>query len=102
RDFHVTGVQTLLFRSRKRRMASAAGGGAAEAIRRFRDPDAERLEVIEQNTPEVLLAVLNSQGVAMVPVPSPTLLPATTTNVFLVTHGGEAVLIDAEIGRAHV
>ncbi|REJ32112.1 MAG: hypothetical protein DIU83_09485 [Bacillota bacterium] len=95
---HEAGTLPLMRPTRALIRELAAGGGAAEAIRRFRDPDAERLEVIEQNTPEVLLAVLNSQGVAMVPVPSPTLLPATTTNVFLVTHGGEAVLIDAGHG----
>jgi len=79
---HEAGTLPLMRPTRALIRELAAGGGAAEAIRRFRDPDAERLEVIEQNTPEVLLAVLNSQGVAMVPVPSPTLLPATTTNVF--------------------
>lgn len=76
----------------------AEGGGTAAAIHRFRDPVAERAEVIEQNTPEVLLSVLSSQGVWMVPIPSPTLLPAAETNVFLVAHGGEAVLVDAGHG----
>lgn len=76
----------------------AAAGGAADVVARFRDPAQDRTEVIEQNTPEVLLSVLSSQGVWMVPVPSPTLLPATETNVYLVVHDGEAVLVDAGHG----
>lgn len=76
----------------------SAMGGTGAVLARFRDPAVGRTEVIERNTPEVLLSVLSSQGVWMVPVPSPTLLPATETNVYLVVHGGEAVLVDAGHG----
>ena len=71
---------------------------AAEAWRRFTDPAARRPDVNEENSPEILHVVLAAQGVWQVPVPSPTLLPATTTNVYLVAHSGEALLIDAGHG----
>ncbi|MFS8543975.1 MAG: MBL fold metallo-hydrolase, partial [Limnochordales bacterium] len=71
---------------------------AADAWARFSGPGARREAVYEANTPEVLRSVLEAQGVWLVPVPSPTLLPATTTNVYLVAHSGEALLIDAGHG----
>ncbi|HEY8418656.1 MAG TPA: MBL fold metallo-hydrolase [Limnochordales bacterium] len=73
---------------------------AAEAWRRFADPAAHRLDVDEENSPEILHLVLAAQGVWQVPVPSPTLLPATTTNVYLAAHSGEALVIDAGHGGA--
>lgn len=95
---HEAGTLPLMRPTRALIKELAAGGGTVEAMRRFHDPATERAEVIEKNTPEVLQAVLASQGVTMVPVPSPTLLPAVDTNVFLVAHGGEALLIDAGHG----
>ncbi len=95
---HEAGTLPLMRPTKAVLQELAARGGTVEAMRRFRDPAAQRAEVIEQNTPEVLLAVLASQGVTMVPVPSPTLWPATETNVFLVAHDGEGLLIDAGHG----
>lgn len=73
-------------------------GSVAEAWERFVDANARRQEVHEGNTPEILRLVLEAQGVWPVPVPTPTLLPATETNVYLVAHGGEAIIIDAGDG----
>lgn len=73
-------------------------GSTEKIMAYYRQPDSLRLEVVEQNTPEVLRAVLASQGVTVVSVPSPTLLPATATNVYLISSGGEALLIDAGDG----
>lgn len=95
---HEAGTMPLMRPTRALIRELADNGGTVQAMRRFLNPASERREVIEQNTPEVLLSVLASQGVTMVPVPSPTLLPATETNVYVVTHGGEAVLIDAGHG----
>lgn len=76
----------------------AALGTTASALRTFHDPTARRDEVIERNTPETLLSVLASQGVSPVSVPSPTLPPATATNVYVIAHADEAVVVDAGWG----
>jgi len=72
----------------------ASLGGARAAVRAFQDASWPREEVLEPNTPETLLAVLSGQGVAVAPVPSPA-SPAGEANVYLISHGGEAVLVDA-------
>src|SRR5690606_669899 len=71
---------------------------AADAWARFSGPGARREAVYEANTPEVLRSVLEAQGVWLVPVPSPTLLPATETNVYLVAHAGRGRLVGAGHG----
>lgn len=76
----------------------ASCGSAAEAWSRFSRPGARREEVFETDTPEILRSVLEAQGVWMVPVPSPTLPPASDTNVYLVANSGEAVFVDAGHG----
>lgn len=73
-------------------------GETATIMTHYRRHDSPRLEVVERNTPEVLEAVLASQGVSFIQVPSPTLLPANGTNVYLIAGGGEAVLVDAGDG----
>lgn len=72
--------------------------GGAVAAKTFMDAAFARVEIIEPNTSETLLAVLSGQGVVVAPVPSPTLPPADETNVYVVAHGGEAVIIDAGCG----
>lgn len=95
---HEAGTLPLM-RPTKALLQRLAGLGlAATAVRTFHDPTAEREEVIEKNTPETLSSVLTSQGVSPVPVPSPTLPPATATNVYVIAHGGEAVIVDAGWG----
>lgn len=76
----------------------ASVGGTSEIVDYYKRIDSERLEVVERNTPEVLESVLASQGVTVIPIPSPTLLPATATNVYMIVRGAEAVLVDAGDG----
>lgn len=88
-----------LMRPTRALLHTLADIGDTEHIMRFyKIPDSPRLEVVERNTPEVLEAVLASQGVQRIPVPSPTLLPAVSTNVYLLVAGGEALLVDAGDG----
>lgn len=76
----------------------ARQGKARDVVARYKQPDVGRLEVLERNEPEVLEAVLASQGVSVVPVPSPTVPPATETNVYIVAAGGEALIVDGGDG----
>lgn len=76
----------------------AAVGTVDDIMEYYRKADSPRLEVVERNDPEVLRAVLASQGIRPVAVPSPTLLPATETNVYVVASGGEAFIVDAGDG----
>lgn len=92
---HAAGDLPLMRPTRALLEKLAALGGAAAAVTTFHDASVPRDEVVETNTPETLLAVLSGMGVALAPLPSPTLPPAAETNVYLICHGGEAVLIDA-------